>query len=92
MVTAYRDREQARWYRLDPEEPMCLDCALPRRLQGQAVCVAATVAHGFEPRGLATARPPLDMMHVVESRQVAQRQLRWVSLDGTMQTYWELLT
>lgn len=90
-VTAYRDRAQATWYLLDPEEQICLYCALPYALQGQALCVSATVAHQFAPRGLATARHPLDMTHVVETRQVEQRQMWHVRLDGTTSTYWESL-
>jgi len=91
IVTAYRDRNKATWYLLDPEEQICLYCALPRTLQGQASCVSATVPHVFEPRGLATARHAPDMAQVVETREVEQRQLRHVRPDGTTVDAWEPL-
>jgi hypothetical protein len=88
---AYRDRETATWYLLDPEEPICLYCALPAPLAAHAACVTPNVAHVFAPRGLATARHALDMRAVVETRPVAQRQLRQVRPDGTHHDYWEPL-
>ena len=91
-VLAYRDRETATWYLLDPEECICLYCALPARLRAQAACVTRHVAHVFAPRGLATARHALDMGQVSETRQVEQRQMRQVCPDGTMHEYWERLT
>ena len=91
MVTTYRDRDGATWYLLDPTEVICLYCALQRTLHGQTPCVAATVAHVFAPRGLATARHVLDMPQVGETRQVQQRQLRQVYPDGTTHAYWEPL-
>ena len=90
-VPVYRDRETAAWYLLDPADPICLSCALPTRLRDHAACVTPGVAHVFAPRGLATARHTLDMAQVVETRQVAQRQLRQVRPDGTIHDYWEPL-
>ena len=92
QVPAYRDRETATWYLLDPEEHICLYCALPASLQAHAACVTSSVAHVFAPRGLATARHALDMSAVVETRHVEQRQLRQVGPDGTRHDYWEPLT
>jgi hypothetical protein len=91
QVTAYRDRDRATWYLLDPAEHICIYCALPRALNSHAPCVSATVTHVFEPRGLATARHALAMAAVVETHQVEQRQLRQVCLDGTIHDYWEPL-
>jgi hypothetical protein len=92
QVPAYRDRETATWYLLDPEEHICLYCALPARLHTHAACVTPNVAHVFAPRGLATARHALDMGAVVEIRPVTQRQLRQVGTDGICHDYWEPLT
>ena len=91
LVPAYRDRATAAWYLLDPAEQICLYCALPTRLRDHAACVTLGVAHLFAPRGLATPRHALDMAQVVETRQVAQRQLRQVRPDGTIHDYWEPL-
>jgi hypothetical protein len=91
LVPAYRDREMATWYLLDPTEQICLYCALPVRLRDHAACVMSGVAHVFAPRGLAIARHALDMAHVVETRQVEQRQLRQGCPDGTIHAYWEPL-
>ena len=91
QVPAYRDRETATWYLLDPAEPICLYCALPTRRQDHAPCVTPGVAHVFAPRGLATARHALDMEQVVETRYVEQRQLRQVRPDSTRHDYWEPL-
>ena len=91
-VLAYRDRETATWYLLDPEECICLYCALPARLRAQAAYVTRPGAHVCAPRGLATARHALDMGQVSETRQIEQRQMRQVCPDGTMHEYWERLT
>jgi hypothetical protein len=91
QVPAYRDRETATWYLLDPEEHICLYCALPARLDAHPACVTPGVAHSFAPRGLATARHALDMSAVVETRPVEQRQLRQMCPDGTHHDYWEPL-
>lgn len=92
QVPAYRDRETATWYLLDPEEDICLYCALPASLEAHTACVADSVAHVFALRGLATARHALDMDQVVETHYVAQRQMRQVRPDGTIHAYWEPLT
>jgi hypothetical protein len=92
QVPAYRDREMATWYLLDPEEQICLSCALPASREAHTACVTPGVAHRFAPRGLATARHALDMGQIVEPRHVAQRQMRQVRPDGTIHAYWEPLT
>lgn len=92
LVPAYRDREAATWYLLDPAEHICLYCALPRVRNSHAPCISTTGTHVFETRGLATARHALDMAEVIETRQVEQRQLRQVCPDGTIHDYWEPLS
>jgi hypothetical protein len=92
LVPAYRDRETVTWYLLDPEERICLYCALPASQHAHAVCITPSVAHVFAPRGLATARHALDMGSGVETCHVEQRQLRQVHPDGTRHDYWEPLT
>jgi hypothetical protein len=91
LVPAYRDRGTATWYLPDPQERICLYCALPARLRDHHACVTPGVAHAFAPRGLATARHALDMVQVVETRQVEQRQRRQVRPDGTIHEYWDPL-
>jgi hypothetical protein len=91
LVPAYRDRATATWYLPDPQERICLYCALPARLRDHDVCVTPGVAHAFAPRGLATVRHALDLVQVVETRQVAQRQLQQVRPDGTIHDSWEPL-
>jgi hypothetical protein len=91
LVTAYRDCQAATWYVLDPEELICLYCALPASLHAHAACVTPGIAHVFAPRGLATARHALDLAQVAETRQVEQRQMRQVCPEGTVHDYWEPL-
>jgi len=92
VVPVYRDRQTATWYLLDPEESICLYCALPADREGSTGCIRGSVVHVFAPLGLATARHALDMEQVVETRQIEQRQLRQVRPDGTIHEYWEPLT
>ena len=42
------------------EERICMYCALPERLNGQASCERFSIAHVFVKRGIATKRHPLD--------------------------------
>ena len=43
------------------EERICMYCALPERLNGQAPCERFSIAHVFAARGSATKRHPLDI-------------------------------
>jgi hypothetical protein len=90
-ITEYRDHHSATWYCLNPNEQICLYCALPARLSGQASCVPVSAGHVFAPRDLAIARHPLDMQEVAETRTAAQRLMRQTTEDGTTRLGWEML-
>jgi hypothetical protein len=87
LVPAYRDRETATWYLLDPEERICLYCALPASQHAHAACVTPSVAHVFAPRGLATARHALFQRQQLALRIVEHQRHTSKKFSSTAQVF-----